>query len=86
MVNAVKTDLYLLNKYNASACTKVKVIWQGQGRITRLHFSKNGRFRGISVSQTQLVFSSPEHEVLRVSYCDSAVSVVHRQLVGLCML
>ena len=30
-----------------------------------------------------LVFSSPEHEVLRVSYCDSAVSVVRRVLCGI---
>ena len=28
----------------------------------------------------ELVFSSPKHEVLRVSYCDSAVSVVRRAL------
>ena len=28
---------------------------QGQGRISRLHFSKNGHFGGISVSQTRLV-------------------------------
>ena len=27
-------------------------------------------------SDPYLVFSSPEHKVLRVSYCDSAVSVV----------
>ena len=27
-----------------------------------------------------MIFSSPEHEVLRVSYFDSAVSVVHCQL------
>ena len=41
-----------------------------------------------------LVFSSPEHKVLRVSYCDNAVSVMHRpssvdircQLFGLCTL
>ena len=39
-----------------TAGTKVKVICQGQGRISRLHFSKNGHFGGISVSQTHLVF------------------------------
>ena len=33
-----------------------------------------------------LIFSSPEHEVLRVSYCDSAVSVVRRKLFGVCTL
>ena len=32
------------------------------------------------------IFSSPEHEVLRVSYCDSAVSVVRRHLFALCTL
>ena len=35
-----------------------KVICKGQGQIYRLHFSKNGRLRGIRVSQTHLVFSS----------------------------
>ena len=42
---------------------------------------------------TVIVISSPEHEVLRVSYCDSAVSdvrhatcVVCRQLFTLCTL
>ena len=38
----------------ASAVVKVKVICKGQGNI-RLHFSKNGRFAGIRVSQTHLV-------------------------------
>ena len=38
----------------ASTGTKVKVICLGQGQISRLHFSKNGCFRGISVSQTYL--------------------------------
>ena len=41
-----------------------------------------------------LVFSSPEHKVLRVSYCDNAVSVMYHpssvdircQLFGLCTL
>ena len=32
------------------------------------------------------IFSSPEHEVLRVSYCDSAELVMHHQLFALCML
>ena len=31
-------------------------------------------------------FSSPEHEVLMVSYCDRAVSGVRRQLFNLCTL
>ena len=31
------------------------------------------------------IFSSPKHEVIRVSYCDRAVSI-HRQLFALCML
>ena len=35
--------------------------------------------------EDELIFSSPEHFVLRVSYCDGAVSVV-RQLFGLCTL
>ena len=45
---------YLINY--VSAGTKVKVICKGQGQIQRLHFSKNGRFGGIRVSQTHLVF------------------------------
>ena len=40
----------------ASAGTKVKVICTGQGQIQRLHFSKNGRFGGICVSETHVVF------------------------------
>ena len=32
----------------------------------------------VTVFVILFVFSSPEHEVLRVSYCDSAVSVVYR--------
>ena len=36
---------------------------------------------GYSALQTQLVFiSSPEHEVLMVSYCNRAVSIVRRAL------
>ena len=31
---------------------------------------------------THYFFSSPEHEVLRVSYCDCAVSIVHYQLLA----
>ena len=31
------------------------------------------------VSDNTFIFSSPEHEVLRVSYCDHAVSVVRRE-------
>ena len=38
------------------------------------------------VSDIHVVFGSPEQEVLRVSYCDSTVSVVYRQLFGLCTL
>ena len=34
----------------------VRLYDQGQGRVSRLHFSKNGCFGGISVSQTHLVF------------------------------
>ena len=40
----------------ASAGTKVIVICIGQGQIQRLHFSKNGRFGGICVSETHVVF------------------------------
>ena len=35
--------------------TKVKVICKGQGQISGSCFSKDGCFRGISVSQTHLV-------------------------------
>ena len=34
----------------------VKVICQGQGRISGLHFSKYGRFGGIGISKTHLVY------------------------------
>ena len=55
-------NIFLLHQY-ASAGTKVKVICQGQGRISTFHFSKHGRFRDISISQTHLVFNStmPSH-------------------------
>ena len=36
--------------------------------------------------QMNCIFSSPEHFVLWVSYCDSAVSIVRRQLFALCTL
>ena len=52
----------------------VKVICQGQ--VWRSHFPNNGcYYRGISVLQIQLVFSSPEQGALRVSYCDYSPSV-----------
>ena len=38
-----------------SPSTKVKVICKGQGQILGSCFSKDGCFRGITVSQTQLV-------------------------------
>jgi len=43
-------------------------------------FLKNGgeNTRGIEVNFNFLVFSSPEHKVLRVSYCDRSLSVVRR--------
>ena len=43
---------------------KVKVIYQGQDQILRPHFFKTA------------IFSSPEHIVLRVSYCDRSMSGV----------
>ena len=52
---------------NASAGTKVTVICQGQGRISRLHFSKNGRFGGIRFHKHMLfvtVILSLFHKVL----------------------
>ena len=33
----------------------------------------------VYASITKVVFSSPEHEVLMVSYCDQSMSVVRRQ-------
>ena len=44
---------------------KVKVMCKGQGQISGSCFSKDGCFRGISVSQTHLVFNTmsiiPKH-------------------------
>ena len=44
-----------ISHQNASAGTKVKVICKGQGQVQWLHFSKNGRFGSIRVSQTHHV-------------------------------
>ena len=44
-------NMHLLVPRSRSS-VKVRVVCQGQGRISMLHFSKNGCFGGISVSQT----------------------------------
>ena len=35
----------------------------------------------VSVGKEEIIFSSPEHEMLMVSYCDQSLSVVHRPCV-----
>ena len=85
---------YLINMHllvpRSRSSAKVKVKYKGY--ISQ----KNGHFGGIRVSQTVLVsvffflveviFNLPEHEVLRVSFCDDAVSDVHRATSTFCLV
>ena len=64
--------------------SSVYICWyKGQGHLPKSRSNMkvtlfNGCYGGVTVAQTQLIFSSPEHEVLRVNYCDRAVSLVRR--------
>jgi len=48
---------------------------------TRMHSPFNGKLQMIEFDLLEMpfVFSSPEHFVLRVSYCDRPLSVVRRR-------
>ena len=59
------TEIYMRKQYKSSIMTNHK--------ITNKNF-----FDGVPIKVYVVIFSSPEHKVLRVSYCDRPMSVVRR--------
>ena len=53
-------------------------LTDGHLRNNSIKFQRN-RLKGIGGIGVQMFFSSPDHEVLMVSYCDRSMSVVRRQ-------